>query len=525
MWGQATYKTWLTWENANLRMQLTVDDGMGFLSSPFEDAINTSIQKQRVASARHGYEDDGSGVDVLWPNFVNLCATLSSVCVIAGLTLMITWWSPIVVLLFTGLSGVVLVRFNERQEKLKASLDESNFVQKYLYQEAFKLGAGKDIRLYHLQDQYRKKIDETYNCVIETQKKMNWQKVKSISIICLLDCFQLLLVYLPLVSRASANDMSLPTFAFLFTLLGTLSALTRKGATEFSQLMLANEDVSVGRVYLDYVDGLELQAAEGRKKISVGSVTEIAFRHVSYHYPNSKEQIIRDVSFTIKENESIALVGLNGAGKSTLVSLLMGLLKPTNGEILINGIPSSAFDSQVYMRLFSPIFQFGATFADTIENNITLTNTSDLSVDSAIDQARLTKDIQALPEGKHTSLTQYLDDKGVSLSGGQSQKLMLARALYKNGQVLVLDEPTAALDALAESDLYQQYHELTRGKIAIFISHRLASTQFADTVFFIKDGRLVDTGTHSELMQMNEEYANLYNVQSQYYQEEDDSND
>ncbi|WP_164511618.1 ATP-binding cassette domain-containing protein [Levilactobacillus cerevisiae] len=231
------------------------------------------------------------------------------------------------------------------------------------------------------------------------------------------------------------------------------------------------------------------------------------------------------MSFTIKENESIALVGLNGAGKSTLVSLLMGLLKPTNGEILINGIPSSAFDSQVYMRLFSPIFQFGATFADTIENNITLTNTSDLSVDSAIDQAGLTKDIQALPEGKHTSLTQYLDDKGVSLSGGQSQKLMLARALYKNGQVLVLDEPTAALDALAESNLYQQYHELTRGKIAIFISHRLASTQFADTVFFIKDGRLVDTGTHSELMQMNEEYANLYNVQSQYYQEEDDSND
>ncbi|WP_125584084.1 ABC transporter ATP-binding protein [Levilactobacillus cerevisiae] len=275
MWGQATYKTWLTWENANLRMQLTVDDGMGFLSSPFEDAINTSIQKQRVASARHGYEDDGSGVDVLWPNFVNLCATLSSVCVIAGLTLMITWWSPIVVLLFTGLSGVVLVRFNERQEKLKASLDESNFVQKYLYQEAFKLGAGKDIRLYHLQDQYRKKIDETYNCVIETQKKMNWQKVKSISIICLLDCFQLLLVYLPLVSRASANDMSLPTFAFLFTLLGTLSALTRKGATEFSQLMLANEDVSVGRVYLDYVDGLELQAAEGRKKLALARLPKL----------------------------------------------------------------------------------------------------------------------------------------------------------------------------------------------------------------------------------------------------------
>ncbi|KGI01510.1 ATP-binding cassette domain-containing protein [Oenococcus oeni] len=522
LWEQSVYKTWLTWENANLRLQLTVDDGMGFLMSPFEESIDTTIQKQRATSSKHGYQDDDSGVDVLWPNFANLGATLVSICIIAALTVMIKWWIPIIILAIALLSGLLLVKLNEHQRQLKASLDNSNFVQKYLYQEAFKLDAGKDIRLYNLRGQYKKKIDVIYRESVKTQQKINRQRVRSIWLICVLDTFQLLFVYVPLVVRVCDHSMTLPTFTFFLTLLGTLSALVRKGATEFSQMIMANEDVSIGRKYLDYVDQMPSQSEVGIAKEKIGKVEEIEFRNVSYHYSNNSKDIIKNMSFTIKKNATIALVGLNGAGKTTLISLLMGLLTPTEGTILINGIPVGDFDLRAYMQLFSPIFQSGATFADTVKKNVTFNNQSDLSFNTVIEKSGLATVIKQLNEGKNTNLTQYVDDKGVSLSGGQSQKLMLARALYKNGQVLVLDEPTAALDSLAESNLYRQYQELAANKISIFISHRLASTQFADTIFFIKNGRLADSGKHSDLIRSNHEYANLYNVQSKYYQKGDE---
>lgn len=520
LWGQSVYKTWLTWENANLRLQLTVDDGMGFLMSPFEESIDTNIQEQRVTSSKHGYEDDGSGVDALWPNFVNLGATLVSVCVIATFTVMSTWWSPIVILGSSLLSVISLVKFNEYQRQLKASLDDSNFIQKYLYQEAFDLDAGKDIRLYNLRNQYHKKIQETYLQIRKTQREINQQKIRSIWIICALDFLQLLFVYVPLVMQVNNHNMTLPTFTFFFTLLGTLSALVRKGATEFSQMIMANEDVSIGRQYLDYVDGITRKDQVDSAKDHISTVDEIEFRNVSYHYPNDERDIIKNMSFTIKRDATIALVGLNGAGKTTLISLLMGLLTPTSGMILVNRVSTKDLNLQAYMHLFSPIFQSGATFADTVEKNITFGNKSEVSFDEAIRQSGLASDIRELKEKENTSLTQYVDDEGVSLSGGQSQKLMLARALYKDGQVLILDEPTAALDSIAESNLYRQYHRLAKNKISIFISHRLASTQFADTVFFIKNGRLADSGKHSELMKSNEEYAELYNIQSKYYREE-----
>lgn len=522
LWGQSVYKTWLQWENANFRLQLTVDDGMGFLISPFEESIDTEIQKIRVTSSKHGYEDDDSGVDVLWPSFVSLGATLVSVLVIAVATVVIEWWSPVVILMFSLISARFLIKFNDSQRLLKASVDGTNFYQKYLYQEAFKLESGKDIRMYSLRNQYQEKIEAAFRQMTETQRKINLQKIKSIGLICLLDTIQLFFMYVPLIIRVSEHSMSLPVFTFFLTLLGTLSTLVRRGATEFSKLIMANEDVTIGREYLDYVDKLQKKEKVHAGAERIDHVNEIEFRNVSYHYPNDEKDIIRDISFTIKKDASVALVGLNGAGKTTLISLMMGLLKPTAGEILINGISSKNINMHEYSRLFSPIFQSGATFADTIEKNITFHNKSKFSTTDVLNVSGLASDVMHLKNGENTALTQYIDDKGISLSGGQSQKLMMARALYKDGQVLILDEPTSALDPLAESNLYRQYHELSRNKFSIFISHRLASTQFADVVFFIKNGRLVDSGTHAALLKSNEEYANLYHVQSKYYVEGDE---
>ncbi|MCC3161741.1 MULTISPECIES: hypothetical protein [Lactiplantibacillus] len=250
--GQAVYKTWMTWENANLRMQLSVDDGEGFLNSPFEESIDTAVQKQRARSSKLGYEDDDSGVALLWPSFVDFSATLISVGVIAGLTLRIQWWSPIVIVTLTLLAGTLLVKFDRGQEKFRASLANINFMQKYLYKEAFRLGAGKDIRLYHLRQQYHQKIAALSQQMLAVQRQLDREKIKAVWVVCLIDSGQLILLYVPLVMQVSSHHLSLPAFTFFFTLLGTLSNLVRKGATEFSQMIVANENLSVGRDYLDY---------------------------------------------------------------------------------------------------------------------------------------------------------------------------------------------------------------------------------------------------------------------------------
>ncbi|MCT3291535.1 ABC transporter ATP-binding protein [Lactiplantibacillus pentosus] len=519
--GQAVYKTWMTWENANLRMQLSVDDGEGFLNSPFEESIDTAVQKQRARSSKLGYEDDDSGVALLWPSFVDFSATLISVGAIAGLTLRIQWWSPIVIVTLTLLAGTLLVKFDRGQEKFRTSLANINFMQKYLYKEAFRLGAGKDIRLYHLRQQYHQKIAALSQQMLAVQRQLDREKIKAVWVVCLIDSGQLILLYVPLVMQVSSHHLSLPAFTFFFTLLGTLSNLVRKGATEFSQMIVANENLSVGRDYLDYAAQFITSDSEQHQPQNKAQVEKIEFRNVSYHYPNHDQKIIDDVSFVIHKNTAVALVGLNGAGKSTLVALLMGLLKPTSGTILINDQPSEAFDYHDYLGLFAPVFQESATFADTLENNITFGKTATPALEAAIRQSGLWKDVQDLPAGLQMNLTQYVDDQGMSLSGGQSQKLMLARALYQKRPVLILDEPTAALDALAESELYQHYHDLSKGTISIFISHRLASTQFADIVFFVQNGRIADAGTHQDLMKVNPAYAALYHAQSQYYQEGD----
>lgn len=519
--GQAVYKTWMTWENANLRMQLSVDDGEGFLNSPFEESIDTAVQKQRARSSKLGYEDDDSGVALLWPSFVDFSATLISVGAIAGLTLRIQWWSPIVIVTLTLLAGTLLVKFDRGQEKFRTSLANINFMQKYLYKEAFRLGAGKDIRLYHLRQQYHQKIAALSQQMLAVQRQLDREKIKAVWVVCLIDSGQLILLYVPLVIQVSSHHLSLPAFTFFFTLLGTLSNLVRKGATEFSQMIVANENLSVGRDYLDYAAQFITSDSEQHQLQNKTQVEKIEFRNVSYHYPNHDQKIIDDVSFVIHKNTAVALVGLNGAGKSTLVALLMGLLKPTSGTILINDQPSETFDYHDYLGLFAPVFQESATFADTLANNITFGETTTAAMEAAIKQSGLWKDVQDLTAGLQTNLTQYVDDQGMSLSGGQSQKLMLARALYQKRPVLILDEPTAALDALAESELYQHYHDLSKGTISIFISHRLASTQFADIVFFVQDGRIADAGTHQDLMKANPAYAALYHAQSQYYQEGD----
>lgn len=228
------------------------------------------------------------------------------------------------------------------------------------------------------------------------------------------------------------------------------------------------------------------------------------------------------LNMTLRPGEKLAVVGLNGAGKTTMIKLLLRLYDPTQGYITLNGTDIRRFKREEYYRLFSPVFQNVEVLAFPIAENISMRAATDTDRDrakSAADEAGLGDKIASLPRGIDSELLKVVDEEGVDLSGGERQKLALARALYKAAPIVVLDEPTSALDALAEQQLYERFNRMIGDKSAIYISHRLASTRFCDKVAMFVDGNMIEYGSHEELMATGGQYARMFELQAQYYQD------
>lgn len=250
---------------------------------------------------------------------------------------------------------------------------------------------------------------------------------------------------------------------------------------------------------------------------------EFVFDHVSFQYPGASSYALRDLCLCLGAGEKLAVVGLNGAGKSTFVKLLCRLYEPTEGHIYLNGRDIAEYSLDEYWRLVAPVFQEDESLAFSIAQNVSMRRKEEQDsgrIMEALREAGLEEKMRELPAGIDTSLYKNLDDAGVDLSGGQKQKLMIARALYKGTPVIVLDEPTAALDAIAESRSYEDFNRMAGGRTTVYISHRLSSTKFCDRIAMFEGGRLAEYGTHDELMMKKGKYAGLFEVQAQYYTEE-----
>lgn len=247
----------------------------------------------------------------------------------------------------------------------------------------------------------------------------------------------------------------------------------------------------------------------------------IELRNVSYTYPNNDEATIQNLNLTLKPKEKLAIVGENGAGKTTLIKLILGLLKPDEGDIFINGDSQNAFNIEDYYELFAPVFQDNYLFTYSIKDTVIQgMEYSEEKYQNVLELSGMADIIKGLPDGDETKIVRQVYFDAVTLSGGQMQKLKLAQALYKNAPVLVLDEPTAALDPISEYEVYQDYLKFSEEKISLFISHRLASTRFCDRIIYLNHGTIIEEGTHDELLQDGNGYAKLFETQAYYYREE-----
>ncbi len=266
--------------------------------------------------------------------------------------------------------------------------------------------------------------------------------------------------------------------------------------------------------FMDYSEAIE----KGEKHIENKPHT-IEFRHVTFTYPKTDVKVLDDISITLKQGDHLSIVGLNGAGKTTFVKLLCRLYDPTDGDILLDGVSIKEYNYEEYMSIFAPVFQDFKLFSFSMRENIDLKgNASNDDLIDIINKVGLSQKLDSFENGLDTLLFRDFDKNGVEPSGGEQQKIAIARALFKNSPTVILDEPTAALDPVAEYDIYRQFNALVGGRTAIYISHRLSSCRFCDNIAVFHDGTIKEYGPHEKLIDIpNGIYAKMFNAQAEYY--------
>lgn len=329
-------------------------------------------------------------------------------------------------------------------------------------------------------------------------------------------------MYYILITQVLKENVTIGNFTLYLGLCQSFSSALSEFYDNFGQIQNASRMTDDYRTFMD----LEIEKEEDCLDIAtLGNSFHFELKNVCFRYEGAKEDTIKNLNLDFPAGQKLAVVGLNGAGKTTFIKLLLRLYDVTSGEILVNGINIKRFRRQDYYRLFAPVFQNVELFAFPLAENVSMQHpekTDRQRAEECLIQAGMGEKLESLEKGVDTEILKVLHDDGVDLSGGEKQKLALARALYKNAPVIVLDEPTAALDALAEYELYQNFNDMCEGKSAVYISHRLSSTRFCDRIAMFMDGRIVEYGTHQELLEKGGEYAKMYEVQAQYYEEKQD---
>jgi ATP-binding cassette subfamily B protein len=431
------------------------------------------------------------------------------------------WFLPILIVTY-GISALGWLLLIKYKDSMKEKFSAVRLKLGYVTFNSKDFTSAKDVRVYNMADFLMRKIDTHLKDInVFCVKRNDGHYINTL----IEDIFKFgisLGAYIYLVHLKLNSDMTLGDFSLYFGAITGFGSWLGSLVDSIAELIESDHNVNDLRNFLNIKDSMN--KGEGEKLPSGEDLPcEIELRNISFSYDKSAKPSVDHLSLKIGAGERIAIVGVNGAGKSTLVKLICGLLIPQEGQILINGIDSRLFNRDKYYELFSTLFQDCSLLPATVAKNIALSRQEEIDRPRLAECMRLAgiaEKVENLPQKENTLLVREVHEGAVAFSGGELQRLLLARALYKDSPIIILDEPTAALDPIAENDMYLKYSELTKDKTAVYISHRLSSTRFCDRIILLDDSKIAEIGTHDELLKLGGKYAEMFETQSKYYKEE-----
>lgn len=499
------------------RFELMNEQNKKMATADFKYISDRSIFKM-YGMAFEATSGDWGGVTGMLREFARTAPIILSLILIG---VVITALSPLtgaLLLLYAITYAYAQRQANKEVSDNDAEINKITDEIRYYNKTAGDFKAGKEIRLFNLKDM----ILNAYKNVINKRKSFSLRGVrktfrKSLLSVLILIFAQGIFAYTLIISFKNG---SVDTGSFLMYLTLMLQfVLLADRAIEDYEFFVVNQTIYVENLY-DLLETDKLNSDHGTRDRLSGAV-DIEFRNVSFAYPNTDKKVLDNLSFKIAKNETIALVGNNGEGKSTIINLLVRLYRPDEGEILLNGVNINEFKEEELYKMFACIFQQVNIYPYTLGENISMHETYDLErAKRAIEDVGLKERIEEEKNAYERNMSHEIAKDALELSGGQEQKLAISRAVYKDSPILILDEPTANLDALAEHEIYSKLNDLREDRTSIYISHRLSSTKFCDRIILLKGGKIFEEGTHDDLMKKKGEYYEMFTIQGKYYTEE-----
>lgn len=531
----------------NARMKVITERVKKALSMNYQmfeepDVLDMEQKAQQATGGNdNGIEGMMHNIYDLGINAVLLLITLTTVVVLD--------WRMLIVLGIVGLLQHLFFTYTVKKDRREVwdKLAPTWRKISYMQQSVQNFDYAKDIRLFSMKDWLSEKQHEV---LMEKQDKMLYSRtlwIYNSAFAHGLSMISTAVIYAVMIFAVVDKNLSIGNFTLYLGLAMNFTSAMTNTLNTLGTIKKNSHDVSYFRAFIDMQTeekpGESFSALTVKNEDTVSSALTVdntdlqheffpipktdsytfTFRNVCFRYAGAKQDALHNLNLTFSAGERLAVVGLNGAGKTTFVKLLCRLYDPTEGEILLNGVDIRLFKRNEYYRLFAPVFQNVELFAFPMAENVSMLPPDQTDRDKSREcliQSGLGDKLNELKDGVDTELLKIIHDDGIDLSGGEKQKLALARALYKNAPIMVLDEPTAALDALAEYNLYCNFDKIIGNKSAVYISHRLSSTRFCHHIAMFEDGEMVEYGTHEELLHKDGAYAEMFRIQSQYYKEE-----
>lgn len=501
-----------------LRLSLIEENGAMFMRLPYS-MIESSEFMDLCQKGHASLSGSEQGFHAMLARVTLLCRHVL-ICIISfAYVSSYATYLLIIIVLIVFVNRYIRQREKKKEKAIRDEMVSENRQVEYYYNLMSDFSYGKEIRMYDFAGWAERKLTKNQEGIRSKKRSIYNNSLISNLILRGLVFLQENIIYIIFIMASLAGKMDIGSFISYIGLITSFSVA-------FNDVLEDNVQIKYHSMFvqdlIEYRKVLKssIEKDTGSECKAEKSDWTIEFENVSFKYPDKNDYVLRNVSFTIKKGQRIALIGLNGAGKTTIIKLLTRLYDVSEGRILYNHQDIRQINREEYYHLFATMFQEVFLFAFSLGENIAMTQKDLVDKEKAmrfLDQVRMKKQVEELKNGLDTSCLKILDNEGCQFSSGEEQRFLLTRTLYKNSEIAIFDEPTATLDPIIEDKIYQEFEKITYGKTAIYITHRLASTRFCNKIFVVSQGKLAEEGTHDELMKQKGQYYSLYELQSKHY--------